>query len=80
MKLTNKKTSNCNRTTTTINQTTLNTTRTPLKILNILSTQLRSFNLGVAEFNRPEEREKLEIEAEIKRAQGRIYTSITPIR
>jgi hypothetical protein len=80
MKLTNKKTTNYNCTTKTINQTTPAKTTNVLKKLHFFSTQTRLFTLVDAEFNRPEEEQKLEIELELKHTQARTYANITPIK
>jgi len=77
MKLINKKITNSSRTSTTTNQTMPHTTTNPLRLLHIFPTQTRPFNLGLTEFNRLEEKQKLEIETELKRTQARIYASIT---
>jgi hypothetical protein len=80
MKLTNKKTTKCNCTTTTLNQTTVNETNNPFKILHIFSTHPKILNIRTTQLNRQEETQRLEIEAEIKRNQGRTYAGVLPPR
>ena len=74
MKLINKKNTNYNNTTKTINHTILNTTNI-LKTLHIFPTQTSHFNPETVEFNRSKE---IEIETELKRTQARTYASMTP--
>jgi len=80
MKLTSKKATNCSYTTTTLNPNSEEIAENTHKLLHILQTKPNLYNATSKQLARPEEREKLDIELEQRRNQGRIYAGIFPPR